>query len=97
MTANRSMSTNDANLFEDDLHALMLRSAAAQVESWPQPAQYVPMAPDADARVEYTPLGVVGVIGPWNFPIVCVFGPLAGGSDALSIAGPPAAGLPRTR
>jgi coniferyl-aldehyde dehydrogenase len=30
------------------------------------------------SRIEYQPLGVVGVISPWNFPINLTFGPLAG-------------------
>ena len=30
------------------------------------------------SRVEYQPLGVVGIIAPWNFPISMVFSPLAG-------------------
>jgi coniferyl-aldehyde dehydrogenase len=30
------------------------------------------------SRIEYQPLGVVGVIAPWNFPIYLAFGPLAG-------------------
>jgi coniferyl-aldehyde dehydrogenase len=55
-----------------------IRYAATKLESWLQPEQYTPMTPDAGARVEYTPRGVVGVIGPWNYPIVTVFGPLAG-------------------
>jgi coniferyl-aldehyde dehydrogenase len=54
------------------------RHAAARVENWMQPTQHPPLAPDAEARVEYIPLGVIGVIGPWNYPIMCVFGPLAG-------------------
>ena len=29
-------------------------------------------------RVEYQPLGVVGVLGTWNFPVNTVFSPLAG-------------------
>ncbi|WP_191833928.1 coniferyl aldehyde dehydrogenase [Pseudomonas fluorescens] len=33
--------------------------------------------PGVRARVEYQPLGVVGIISPWNFPIVLAFGPLA--------------------
>jgi coniferyl-aldehyde dehydrogenase len=54
------------------------RNAAAKVENWMQPAQHPALAPDAEARVEYVPLGVIGVVGPWNYPIMCVFGPLAG-------------------
>jgi coniferyl-aldehyde dehydrogenase len=54
------------------------RTAAMRVESWMQPTQHPALAPDAQARVEYVPLGVVGVIGPWNYPIMCVFAPLAG-------------------
>ncbi|MFT6274114.1 MAG: coniferyl-aldehyde dehydrogenase [Halioglobus sp.] len=30
------------------------------------------------SRIEYQPLGVVGVIAPWNFPVYLTFGPLAG-------------------
>ena len=30
------------------------------------------------SRVEYQPLGVIGVIAPWNFPVNLAFGPLAG-------------------
>jgi coniferyl-aldehyde dehydrogenase len=55
-----------------------LRHAATKLESWLQPERYTAMTPDAGAWVEYTPRGVVGVIGPWNYPIVTVFGPLAG-------------------
>lgn len=32
----------------------------------------------AKARIEYQPLGVVGVISPWNFPVNLTFAPLAG-------------------
>jgi len=32
----------------------------------------------AKARVDYQPLGVIGVISPWNFPVNLTFTPLAG-------------------
>lgn len=31
----------------------------------------------ASSRIEYQPLGVVGIVSPWNFPINLTFGPLA--------------------
>lgn len=31
----------------------------------------------AKARLEYQPLGVIGIISPWNFPVQLTFGPLA--------------------
>jgi coniferyl-aldehyde dehydrogenase len=34
--------------------------------------------PGARAQLSYQPLGVVGIISPWNFPITLTFGPLAG-------------------
>ena len=30
------------------------------------------------SRIEYQPLGVVGIISPWNFPVSMVFAPMAG-------------------
>jgi len=38
------------------------RHAARRVENWMQPAQHPALAPDAEARVEYIPLGVIGVV-----------------------------------
>lgn len=32
----------------------------------------------ARSRIEYQPLGVVGIIAPWNFPVSMVFAPMAG-------------------
>jgi coniferyl-aldehyde dehydrogenase len=31
----------------------------------------------AKARLEFQPLGVIGIIAPWNFPVQLTFGPLA--------------------
>lgn len=30
------------------------------------------------SRIEYQPLGVIGIIAPWNFPVSMVFAPLSG-------------------
>jgi coniferyl-aldehyde dehydrogenase len=58
--------------------AASLAHAAANVEAWMRAEKHEALAPDAEARIEYKPLGVVGVIGPWNFPYNLVFAPLAG-------------------
>jgi coniferyl-aldehyde dehydrogenase len=36
------------------------------------------MFPDTSAEVEYVPLGVVGMLSPWNFPVNLTFSPLSG-------------------
>jgi len=60
-----------------------LRHAQANLAKWsrPQKRKVGPFPLNllgAKARVEYQPLGVVGVISPWNFPINLTFTPLAG-------------------
>ncbi|BEV72608.1 MULTISPECIES: coniferyl aldehyde dehydrogenase [unclassified Paludibacterium] len=55
-----------------------LEHAAEHVETWMQPEPAETPAPDMQAWIEPQPLGVVGVISPWNFPINLSFGPLAG-------------------
>jgi coniferyl-aldehyde dehydrogenase len=55
-----------------------LRFNREHLDAWmAQPATTEPF-PGVKAKVEYQPLGVVGIISPWNFPIVLAFGPLAG-------------------
>lgn len=55
-----------------------LSFAIANVETWMRHEARQACSPHAAARIEYTPLGVVGIVGPWNFPFNLVFAPLAG-------------------
>lgn len=60
-----------------------LRHAQKHVERWmrPEKRKVGPFPLNllgAKAWVEYQPLGVVGVISPWNFPVNLTFTPLAG-------------------
>lgn len=56
----------------------MLNYAAQHVQEWMQAETLPAPAPGMTARIERQPLGVVGIISPWNFPINLAFGPLAG-------------------
>lgn len=59
-----------------------LRLAMKQVKKWMRPerrsAGFPFNAAGARAEVRYEPLGTVGIISPWNFPINLTFTPLAG-------------------
>lgn len=54
-----------------------LKHCREHLSEWMQAQSHPSPFPGSEARVEYQPLGVVGVISPWNFPIVLAFGPLA--------------------
>lgn len=56
----------------------MLKHSADHVAEWMQREYVESPAPGVQAWIEQQPLGVVGVISPWNFPINLAFGPLAG-------------------
>jgi coniferyl-aldehyde dehydrogenase len=69
--------------FVDILPALgSLKHARRNLRRWMRPKRTrigLPAgAPGVKARIVSQPLGVVGVISPWNFPITLTFGPLAG-------------------
>lgn len=71
------------SLFTDIASSLEpLKAAKKQVARWMRPERRRAGMPfgllGAKARIEYQPLGVVGVISPWNFPIQLTFSPLAG-------------------
>ena len=55
-----------------------LKMARDHLDAWSAPVTHEAMVPDAIACVEYHPLGVVGVMSPWNFPINLALAPLAG-------------------
>jgi len=59
-----------------------LQHAKKHVKQWMRSEKRSPMFPlgifGARARVEYQPLGVIGCISPWNFPVQLTFAPLAG-------------------
>jgi coniferyl-aldehyde dehydrogenase len=62
------------------VHAL--KFARRHVRRWMRPRRQglsLPIGvPGTRAQIIHQPLGVVGVISPWNFPITLTFGPLAG-------------------
>ncbi|MEG9861045.1 MAG: coniferyl aldehyde dehydrogenase [Parvularculales bacterium] len=59
-----------------------LKHAKENIHRWVKPEKRKPQFPlnlmGAKARVEYQPLGCIGVISPWNFPVNLTFAPLAG-------------------
>ncbi|MFT5209890.1 MAG: coniferyl-aldehyde dehydrogenase [Flavobacterium sp.] len=59
-----------------------LKDAKKHLRRWMRPEKRKAMFPlglfGSRARVEYQPLGVIGCISPWNFPVQLTFSPLAG-------------------
>ncbi len=59
-----------------------LKHARKHVKAWMKserrPVQFPLGLLGAKASIEYQPKGVVGIIAPWNFPVVLAFSPLAG-------------------
>jgi len=59
-----------------------MKHAIKHVRSWMKPEKRATMFPlnlfGGRSKIEYQPLGVVGIIAPWNFPVNMVFSPLAG-------------------
>ena len=57
------------------------KSGMKHVKKWMKPEKRKTMFPlnllGGRSWIEYQPLGVVGVISPWNFPANLTFGPLA--------------------
>ena len=59
-----------------------LEHAKKQLREWMKPERRKVVFPlglvGSRGRIEYQPLGVVGCISPWNFPVNLTFSPLAG-------------------
>lgn len=59
-----------------------MKHAIKHLRNWMKPEKRPATFPfnllGGRARIEYQPLGVVGIIAPWNFPVNMVFAPLAG-------------------
>ena len=59
-----------------------LKEAKKNLRKWMRPSKRSATFPfnlaGGKARVEYQPLGTVGLITPWNFPMAMTFSPLAG-------------------
>jgi coniferyl-aldehyde dehydrogenase len=71
--------TRELSLLADVLTSISsLKFARENLRAWMAPQAHAGLFPDAEARVEYTPLGVVGMLSPWNFPFNLTFAPLAG-------------------
>lgn len=67
----------------DIAHSVMeLKHARRNVRKWMKPEKRSLDFPlgllGARAEIVYQPLGVVGLVSPWNFPVSLIFGPLAG-------------------
>jgi coniferyl-aldehyde dehydrogenase len=56
----------------------MLTFAAEHLPQWMADEPVDAPAPGMKAWIQHQPLGVVGIISPWNFPLNLAFGPLSG-------------------
>lgn len=56
----------------------MLQHSIHHLSQWMKPEAAETPNPEMKAWIQQQPLGVIGVISPWNFPINLAFGPLAG-------------------
>ncbi|MEQ9450112.1 MAG: coniferyl aldehyde dehydrogenase [Pseudomonadales bacterium] len=84
MSADFGHRSHHQSLFTDIASSIgPLRHAQKHLAKWNRPekrkAGPFPLnLLGAKARIDYQPLGVVGVISPWNFPVNLTFTPLAG-------------------
>jgi coniferyl-aldehyde dehydrogenase len=75
--------SHEQSLLADVMGSVMpMKHARANVKRWMKPEKRKVQFPlgllGASARVEYQPLGTVGLIAPWNFPVAMIFMPIGG-------------------
>src|SRR6516165_1903377 len=71
--------TRELSLLADVIGSINeLKFARDHLDEWMKPEIHTSLFPDAQARVDYVPLGTVGLLSPWNFPVNLTFAPLAG-------------------
>ncbi|ETI58117.1 coniferyl aldehyde dehydrogenase [Marinomonas profundimaris] len=56
----------------------MLQYSIDNLSNWMKDERIEEPAPGVQAWIQQQPLGVIGIISPWNFPINLAFGPLSG-------------------
>ena len=75
-------SLDQSKMTDIDASVGPLESCKKQLRKWMRPEKRKTMFPlgffGGRSRIEYQPLGVVGCISPWNFPVQLTFAPLAG-------------------
>jgi acyl-CoA reductase-like NAD-dependent aldehyde dehydrogenase len=73
-------SVHDSKLGDLWLSLSQIRFVRSHLPSWIKPHRSAPLLVfrPAKARVAPQPLGVVGIIAPWNYPIMLAVAPLAG-------------------
>jgi coniferyl-aldehyde dehydrogenase len=75
-------SVDHARLTEIAVPIAEIRQTCRQIERWmkdeKRPLPWLFALLGAKASIRYQPLGSVGVIVPWNFPLYLAFGPLIG-------------------
>lgn len=79
----RGRSRVETLMIEELLPVLSIRHARRHLRRWmkPEPVSPAWFLRPASARIERQPKGVVGVIAPWNYPVLLSIGPLI---DALA-------------
>lgn len=71
--------TRELSLLADVIGSINeLKFARDHLGDWMKPETHAGLFPDAQARVDFVPLGTVGLLSPWNFPVNLTFAPLAG-------------------